>query len=189
MASSNDGLTAWKALDLLYPEQPRDPEVRSDAQLFAGGVTWIDAEYDRREGFEDLSEFEGLLEDGTWYATGYRSGSDERERIPADLWTVLSISPDGDSALGNDLEYSGLRFCETKAKPISSNKAKQDCLKWLTEELKGERLRKKTEYEADALDGRFPGLSQRSFRKAWEDAWKLPTTHKSWHKRGPIKSS
>ena len=69
------------------------------------------------------------------------------------------------------------------------NEAKQDCLKWLTEELKGERLRKKTEYEADALDGRFSGLSQRSFRKAWKDAWKLPTTHKSWHKRGPIKSS
>ena len=94
---ADKGLTAWEALDLLYPEQPRDPEVRSDVNLYAGGVTWIDSEYDRPKG---LSEFEGLLEDGIWYATGYRSGSDKREQTPADLWTVLSINRDGDSASG-----------------------------------------------------------------------------------------
>ena len=91
------GLMVREVLDLLFPEQPRDPEVRSDTQLYAGGVTWIDAEYDQREREgEDaaLSTFRGLLEDGIWYAMGLLSPikpGDRPVRIEAPLWRSLDF--------------------------------------------------------------------------------------------------
>ena len=190
MASSKDGLTARDVLNLLYPEQPRDPEVRSDANLFAGGVTWIDSEYDQREGEGEgaaLSTFQGLLEDGIWYATGYRAGSEERDPIPPDLWTVLDINPHDDSALGGGLEYNGLRFYETKAKPKKTIAGEEPCRKRLVKIMQ-HRKRKthnKRNLRTKALVD-FKGLSGKGFDRAWDKAVKESTTHRSWHKRGPV---
>ena len=121
---TKDGLTAWEALELLFPEPEPEPEaksetmIKSDLELWSGGTTWVDAEYDERLGFRpnlNVPSFLDLLQEGSWYGTGFRVPVDPtlpRERIKPDLWDILGIDPDNNTASGGGLEYSGLRFYE-----------------------------------------------------------------------------
>ena len=64
--------------------------------------------------------------------------------------------------------------------------AETQCRKWLFEEMKAPKSKKKTDYEAEALNERFEGLAGIAFLRAWAAALKEPTTHPSWRKRGPV---
>ena len=68
--------------------------------------------------WNDGSEFGALiyrLVSGDWHATGRRArdrGNDpsKRDVIPVDLWEVLKIDPNKDSAAGSGLEFVAVRF-------------------------------------------------------------------------------
>ena len=111
---SKDGLTAWEAIRLLSSEPGRDPlEFSPDHQLFAGGVTYVDREYDTR--FRPEARLLDRLVDRAWYAMGLRltfEPNDQPEHIPAHLWDVLDLDPDANTASGGGLEYVRLRFYE-----------------------------------------------------------------------------
>ena len=101
VTKSKNGLTAWEALRLLFPEPERDLP-----PLFA------DHPYDLRWNLPALLE---LLAGGSWYVTGFRTPFDpnkDAERIPAHLWNVLALHLDTNIASGGGLEYHGLRFYE-----------------------------------------------------------------------------
>ena len=189
MPSSKDGLTARDVLDLLVSEQPRDPEARSDLNLFSGGVTWIDAEYDQREGEgAALSTFRGLLEDGIWYAMGFLSPikpSDRPVRIEAPLWSVLDFDLGDGTVSGPGIHYSGVRFFEhrPKRKPIGA--AEGRCRTGLIEIMSHEKFRHQTKngLKAQAMVD-FKGLTGEAFNRAWKSATKARTTNSSWLKPG-----
>ena len=154
---------------------------------FPGGLSpWND-------GSED-GALRHRLVNGDWHATGRRvrgQGKDpaKREVIPTDLWEVLRIDPDNDTAAGGGLEFVGTRFhpgAPPQPPAKSTVKGRADCLDWLIEEFKTPKKRYKTDYEADALNGRFPGLKERQFRELWRDAMNAPTTDSSWKKRGSL---
>ena len=87
---TKDGLTAWKAIELLFPETER-----------SAVYPWA-----------ALYSFIGLLREDSWYATGYRVSSVKPERISCDLWDILEIDLDSNTASSRVLEYEGLRFYE-----------------------------------------------------------------------------
>ncbi len=108
---TKDGLTAWQALRQLFPEPgPGEPGFFSDL-------------YDHHD-LEDvlwpgyaITDFRTLLRGGAWFARGRRVPVDPsagRERIQPDLWDILDIDPDKNSASGGGLEYAGMRFFEKK---------------------------------------------------------------------------
>ncbi len=80
---SNQNLTPREAIDLLEPEAEPEPEagmVKPDLDdLWSGGTTWVDAEYDERLPLalrpdrrpDDRRLIDRLIA-GTWYATGHR---------------------------------------------------------------------------------------------------------------------
>ena len=115
--TANKNLTAREALAILEPE-PAEEIIKSDLELWSGGWTWVDAEYD-----EKLREVLGLgfvrlvdaLIAGTFHATGYRGPvvpESQMEDIPSHLWKVLELDQDGKAASGGGLEYFGLEFHE-----------------------------------------------------------------------------
>jgi hypothetical protein len=62
------------------------------------------------------------------------------------------------------------------------------CRQWLTEKFKAERDCRKGDLRA-AADQQFPGLSDKAFDRAVAEAKAADTTHPSWHKSGPPRSS
>ena len=124
MTKSKDGLTAWEAIRLFSPEPEiaQTDMIKSDLELWEGGTTWVDAEYDERLG-ERLRPVPGVLvlvnrlADGTWYAMGLRKPfepNDPSEYIPAHLWDILDLDPDANTAFGGGLEYFLLLFHKGK---------------------------------------------------------------------------
>ncbi len=83
------GLTAWEVMRLLFPNRLRR------------GVT------------AEVPSFRGQLREGSWHATGYCS-SPKPERIPPNLWDILEIDLDSNTASSRGIEYEGLRFYEKK---------------------------------------------------------------------------
>ncbi len=183
------GLTVREVLDLLVPEQPRDPEVRTDTQLYASGVTWIDADYDQRED-EDaaLSTFRGLLEDGIWYAMGFLSPikpGDRPVRIEAPLWRSLDFDLGDGTVSGPGIHYSGVRFFEHKAKQKPIGAAEARCGDWLIEIMSHKKFRHQTKDGLKATaKADFKGLTGEAFNRAWKSATKAKTTDPSWLQPG-----
>ena len=105
---SKDGLTAWGALRLLFPEPERDPP-----PLFA------DHPYDLRWNLPALLE---LLAGGSWYVTGFRTPFDpnkDAEHIPAHLWNVLDLHFNANIASGanrHSIEINPLVVMESSTK-------------------------------------------------------------------------
>ncbi len=89
---TKDGLTAWEVMRLLFPKRLR------------------------RGVMAEVPSFQGQLREGSWYATGYRVSSmkPKPERISRDLWDILEIDLDSNTASSRVLEYEGLRFYEKK---------------------------------------------------------------------------
>lgn len=202
-ADSKAGLTAREALEVLTPDPQDDPEqptmLKSDLELWSGGTSWVDAEYDERLG-EALRPIIPLdprpllepLANGEWYAKGFRSPiepSSHPEQIPAHLWAVLNLDFDRNAASAGGLEYKGLECFEGRSDhPVSMAPAEKKCRLWLTEKFKAPKSEKKLNCQAAAKD-QFEGLSNRGFLRAWTEAMAESTTHTSWHKPGPINSS
>ncbi len=68
--------------------------------------------------------------------------------------------------------------------------AETDCRKWLIEQLENPKTETKMDIEDEVVeDELFYGLSRKAFKRAWRDAIKEPTTHRSWHRPGPVSSS
>ncbi len=180
-----DGLTAWAAIRLLFPEpKPGEPGFDGGfydySDLGLADVLW--------PGYAIL-DFRTLLQESSWSAMGRRVPVDPpagRERIQPDLWDFLDIDLDNNSASGGGLEYAGLLFFEAKPEAKKTIKAENGCREWLIEVMQGERkLERQLWGEAEE---RFPGLSDKAFKRAFREAKGEPTTHESWRKRGPIKS-
>ena len=89
---TKDGLTVLKAIELRFPETKG-----------MASYPW-----------EAWSSFQGLLREDSWYATGYRVSSVKPERILCNLWDILEIDLDSNTASSRVLEYEGLRFYEKK---------------------------------------------------------------------------
>ena len=97
-------------------------------------------------------------------------------------WTVRKLVSAG------ELEYSGLQFCKPEpAPPRLTVAAETNCRDWLVEQMKSPKATTKPIYQTKAME-EFPGLSAKSFGRAWDNARKEPTTHPSWQKRGPAPS-
>ena len=83
-------------------------------------------------------------------------------------------------------------YYEGGRKPaVSKAPAEKRCFEWLVEELKAPRAKLKEDYQAEAeAENRFGTgtLGGRAFDRAWAEAKKEPTTHKTWDKRGPVGS-
>ena len=143
-AKGDDGLTAWKAIGLLFPETER----------LAGYP------------YEALYSFIGLLREDSWYATGYRVSSVKPERILCDLWDILEIHLDSNTASSRVLEYEGLRFFAADA-PAVSFKTKVETQRAYDEHVKSER--KQTGHaptaRADEAWGKVHGLSREKMRE------------------------
>ncbi len=173
------GRTAWKALSSF---------ARS---LSPSGLGIVDD----REKIRQL--FIAELIQGGLHVKGYRAPikpTSKPEAVPAHCWNFLFIDIPSNKAAGGGLEYHDLRFYEAAPDSKASKSAKStmkvraDCLDWLIEEMKTPKKRYKTDYEADALNDRFPGLKERQFRELWRDAMNAPTTDSSWKKRGSLPS-
>ena len=73
---------------------------------------------------------------------------------------------------------------------VSLSSAETQCRKWLIEEFKTPRAKRKVDYQEEVLGEEwFDGLSERAFLRAWDEARESDTTDQSWHKRGPVGSS
>ncbi len=115
MAADEEGLTVREAMQQIADSIPED--LRSDVQLFAGGITYVDEEYDERLRGPLLDRLTDALLAGSRYAEGYKepvTPKDEPVPVPGPLWRVLVPDPDNDTAEGGGLRYSGLRIYETK---------------------------------------------------------------------------
>ena len=112
--ATKDGLTAWEAIQRLFPEPEPEHMIKSDIQLWAGGHTWVDTEMWWTNA---VLSFQDLLRNDSWYAKGCRVPVDptpRSKRIHPDLWDILVIDPDNNTASGGGLEFAGLRFYEKK---------------------------------------------------------------------------
>ena len=143
-AKGDDGLTAWKAIELLFPETER-----------SAVYPWA-----------ALPSFLGLLREDSWYATGYRVSSVKPERISCDLWDILEIDLDSNTASSRVLEYEGLRFFAADA-PAVSFATKTDLRR--TYDTRVESERKLTGHaptaKADEAWGKGHGLSREKMRE------------------------
>jgi len=167
------GRTAWKAL---------------------GGFSGSPTKYPKK-----VQQFMDDLIEGVWYVEGYRAPiapASKPEAVPAHCWDFLEIDIRSNRAAGGGLEYHVLDFYEPApsdpeaSKPAKSTmKVRADCRDWLVDLLRKPKDRLKRDFMADAMDGRFAGLTERQFRNAWGEATKAPTTHNSFHKSGPVGSS
>ena len=141
---TKDGLTAWKAIGLLFPETER----------LAGYP------------YEALYSFIGLLREDSWYATGYRVSSVEPERILCKLWDILEIDLDSNTASSRVLEYEGLQFFAADA-PAVSFATKTDLRRAYDTRVESER--KLTGHaptaKADEAWGKGHGLSREKMRE------------------------
>ena len=109
MTKNKDGLTAWEAIRLWFPEPERDP-----LKPFPGGLAYYDMECDPRLRPEVLWLVD-WLSDEACYAMGLRTPvepSKQPEHIPAHLWDILALDPDANTASGGGLEYVRVRFYE-----------------------------------------------------------------------------
>ena len=131
--ATKDGLTAWEAIERLFPEPEPEPELersgllKSDLELWSGGTTWVDR---GMWWINAVSSFQDLLREGSWYAKGARVPVDPTPRlvhIQPSLWDILGLDPDNDTASGGGLEYAGLRFYET-GKVASQKRGHDDVL-------------------------------------------------------------
>ena len=192
---TKDGLTAWEVIWLLFPESEYGSN-QSALALWPGGVAWIDDKYYNKNSGEIVWPgsvmllFLDLLREGLWYATGRLVPVDPskgREHLQLDLWDILGIDLDDNTASGGGLEYVGLRFYETKPKAKKTKRAETQCREWLIELMKAERKTTMSQILEEANE-KIPGLSDNAFGRAWKFAKDQPTTHKSWQSRGPIKS-
>ena len=185
-----DGLTAREALDHIEAEFPETKPIESsDIELWKGGTTWVDAEYDERFGRFGESLLINALIDGTWYATGFRVPAELRKQIPVNFWSFLVVDYQTNTASGGGHEFVGLEFFEGEPDhPVSMDLAGKKCRLWLTEKFKAPKSEKKLDCQDVAMD-QFKGLSNRGFLRAWTEAMSESTTHTSWNKPGPINSS
>ena len=119
---TKDGLTAWEVIWLLFPESEYGSN-QSALALWPGGVAWIDDKYYNKNSGEIVWPgsvmllFLDLLREGLWYATGRLVPVDPskgRERLQPDLWNILGIDLDNNTASGGGLEYTGLQFFEKR---------------------------------------------------------------------------
>ena len=183
MSGDGDGLTAREFFNqLLLPNFPggfEDPKWRSLRT--------------QRAAFNRLTA-DGIkrLKAGDWYGEGIllpRQSGSKPERIEARLWDALNIHLYDGTVFGHSIEYAGVRFYEAKPEPRTSmarrEGARRDCFKWLRKEMMGERHQYKDDYLTEALDGRFPALTETAFRDIWKEAARLKK-HSSW-KPGPRK--
>ena len=193
MSDSKDGLTAWAAIRLLFPEPEPEPIIVPDKgwsenfQLFRPPP---------REAWPwtAVPLFQDVLEKGSWHATGRVepiTPTSNRERIPADLWDILDLNPDEGTASAAGLKYIGLRFFESvrvraTTPPLNAERA---CHIWLVDLMAtSEKAKVKDAYRADASDELFgPRLTDSAFRRAWKAAIDNPRTRASWKKPGPPK--
>ena len=183
---TKDGLTAWEAIQLLFPEPEPEPEAKSETMIkpdlepWSGGTTWVDHEYDERLReslgpgsavwpWPAVLSFQGLLLEGSWYGKGFRVPVDPtagRERIQADLFDILSIDLDDNAAAGGGLEYEGLRFFAADA-PAGSFATKTDLRRAYDRRVESER--KLTGHaptaKADESWGKGHGLSREKMRE------------------------
>jgi len=115
VTDDEEGLTVWEAMQQFADPPPED--LKSDVQLFAGGITFVDEEYDER--LRDpllLGRLTDALRDGDWYAEGYEEPvKSQSEPVPVQtpLWHVLVLDETG-AAEGGGLRYVGLRIYKTK---------------------------------------------------------------------------
>ncbi len=163
MAKGDDGLTAWEAIQLLFPE----PEpLKSDLELWSGGTTWVDTVWWWTNA---VSSFQDLLRKGSWYGKGCRVPVDptpRHERLHPDLWDILEIHLDSNTASSRVFEYEGLRFFAADA-PAVSFKTKVETQRAYDEHVKSER--KQTGHaptaRADEAWGKVHGLSREKMRE------------------------
>ena len=139
---TKDGLTVLEVMRRLYPNRLR------------------------RELMAKLPSFQGQLREGSWYATGFRVGSDTRARIKPNPWDILDIDLDDNTASGGGLKYAGLRFFADDA-PAVSFKTKVETQRAYDEHVEYER--KLTGHaptaRADEAWGKVHGLSREKTRE------------------------
>jgi hypothetical protein len=161
---------------------------RAALERFPGGISY----YDGRLGREVCGQAESLIDrlrDGSWRATGFLapvSPQPRRENVPARCWEFLRLDIRTDTAAGGGLEYVGLRFHESEPAPRLTAPAEERCREWLVETMQAPKTKTRDQLLAGAG---IEGLSDKAFLRAWADATKLPTTHPSWRKPGPVRSS
>jgi hypothetical protein len=140
----------------------------------------------RRELHARRAELVRRLKSGDLQSFGIRPGESEHSTIPPIIWeTITSIFDDAPGIQVDDigtLGEDGARYRQVRVlasevlrwwpRLESSNKAENDCEKWLFEQMAASplrRLKSKAELQEEALK-RFPGLSERGFIRARDRA-------------------
>ena len=114
MTADDEGLTVREAMQQFADSLPE--ALRSDVQLFAGGLTFASEEYDERLRGPLLDLLTEALLAGSRYAEGYEEpvkSQSEPVRVQTPLWRVLVLDETG-AAEGGGLRYVGLRIYKTK---------------------------------------------------------------------------
>jgi hypothetical protein len=102
---SEEGLTAWQLLYKLW-----GGTIPDEATLKLRTAAHPPEEYWERV----LRRAYTVLKNRLYVGWGYLPGSEERERIPPDLWGRLHIDLSGNMAAGGGFEFYDLRFYEAK---------------------------------------------------------------------------
>ncbi len=134
--------------------------------------------------------------DGAWHATGRRVVRDaspsRREVVPADWWEFLILDVTTDSAASDEVKFVGLRWHRGAPTPPAKQTAHSEgiCRKWLTELMAtSDKTKNKDQYRAEAKELYRGKLSDKAFKRAWEQAVGSEHTRGSWKKAGPVSQS